>query len=86
MRVSKKARLQSWLRDKAPEEVTEAHFTGLLVDLAPVTESNLRRMLRDTGYPLQTIVRGVDQSSLHALRETLLALARAYEAGDRRAR
>ena len=78
---ARRAQLDAWLRERAPAEVTLAEFEELLRVLAPVSESDLRHLLRDSGAQLAPVVAGVDQSSLLALRETLSALAQCYECG-----
>ncbi len=52
--------------------------------LAPVSESYLRRLLRESGVPLDPLVEGVRQSSFEDLERTLLALAECDRAAARR--
>lgn len=79
---SKPARLDAWLRERAPVEVSLADFDELLAWLSPIAESDLRRMLRATGVALHPLVAGVDQDDLQTLRTTLLRLAEWYERGS----
>ena len=79
---SKAARLDAWLRERAPVEVSLADFDELLTLLRPVAESDLRRLLRATGAALHPLVAGVDQDDFHTLRATLLRLADWYERGN----
>lgn len=75
-----------------PERIGEAEWEELLRLLAPVSESYLRRLLRDlsrdSGVPLAPLIEGVRQESLAALEMSLLKLLAEYETGDpaRRAR
>lgn len=50
--------------------------------LHPIPESHLRHRLRESGANLHPLVKGVDQSSLPALRNSLQALAACYEEGS----
>ena len=76
---SKQAKLETWLRQRAPTQVELMDFDELLRLLAPITESTLRHRLRSTGVKLHPLVAGVDQDTLAALRDSLLALAGWYE-------
>ncbi len=51
---------------------------AIATHLAPITEDNLRRLLRETGLPLHPLVEGVWQDSPQTLVRTLIALARLY--------
>lgn len=51
-------------------------------ELKPVSESYLRKLLRECGAVLSPMVEGVRQSNLGALELSLLALLTEYEAGD----
>ena len=77
---SRKLRLARWLEERSPTLVELADFEELLRVLAPVNESTLRGLLRESGATLHPLVEGVDQSGFPALARTLLALASAYEA------
>lgn len=78
---AKKATLEAWLRERAPVEVVLSDFEELLRLLAPITESDLRHRLRETGAPLHPLVAGVDQTTYAALRSSLLRLSESYERG-----
>jgi len=54
----------------------------LHVDLAPVSGSYLRRLLRESGVPLSPLVEGVRQETFDALESSLLNLLNEYESGD----
>lgn len=85
-RRGKRTELDAYLEQSRPATITEARWAELLGRLAPVSESYLRRLLRETGLPLAPLVAGVRQDSLAALEGSLLDLgeeyARAREAGD----
>ena len=51
--------------------------------LAPISESYLRRLLRESGAPLASLIEGVRQESLDALEASLMKLLDEYETGDR---
>ena len=55
----------------------------LRAELAPISESYLRRLLRDSGAALSPLVEGVRQDDLTQLERTLLALEDEYAHGDR---
>lgn len=57
-----------------------AEWRELAKRLAPVSESYLRRLLRDSGVALYPSVEGVRQDSFEELERTLLALAAEYSA------
>jgi len=78
---SKQANLEAWLRERAPIPVELVDFDELLRLLAPISASSLRHRLRSTGAKLHPLVAGVDQDTLTALRDSLLALADWYEKG-----
>jgi hypothetical protein len=62
--------------------VDEAVWETLKRDLAPVSESYLRHLIKQSGRPMTPLVEGVNVSTPdHAVR-TLRALAAEYESGD----
>lgn len=69
------------------ERVDRAAFERLLADLAPISASRLRKLLRESGVPLAALVNGVRQENFAALATTLLdlhgELADARASGDR---
>lgn len=79
---SRKAQLEAWLRERAPVRIEPADFDELLGLLAPVSESALRRLLRNSATPLHPLAAGVNQDSFADLRDSLLALAAWYEQGN----
>jgi hypothetical protein len=82
MRNTKRARLAEWIGRQGPAVIGVAEFERLQEELAPISESYLRRLLRESGAPLAPMVEGVRQSNAGELELSLLALAREYEAGD----
>ena len=78
---SRQAKLEAWLAQRSPGEVGHADVEALLTELSPVTESDLRRLLRASGAQLHPFAAGVDQSDFPALLRSLLALADSYESG-----
>jgi len=80
-RPGRRAELELWLNRVKPEVVGEAEWTALLKDLAPVSESYLRKLLRESGVPLAPLVEGVRQDSLDRLETSLLTMLDEYEAG-----
>ena len=82
----KRADLLKWLERERPARIGEREWARLHVDLAPVSGSYLRRLLRDSGVPLAPLIEGVRQESFDALESSLLALLQEYEQGDASAR
>ena len=78
-RKSRKADLAAWLEEHKPERIGEAEFARILESLAPVSESYLRRLLRESGVPLAPMVEGIRQDSLESLERTIFALHAEYE-------
>ncbi len=75
--------LARWLERVRPQEVGEAEWDELRRELAPVSESYLRKLLRESGVPLAPLVEGVRQESLDALERSLLRMLAEYEGGGR---
>jgi DNA-binding GntR family transcriptional regulator len=84
---SVKQRLREYLAAEKPPAITEAVWTGLLMRLAPVSESYLRDLLRETGLPFDQPYAGIRQHTFeeleHSLREMHRVYADATAAGDR---
>lgn len=80
---SRKNRLGEWLSQKQPVVIGEEEWNALLAELAPISESYLRGLLRNSGVPLSPLVEGVKQDSFAELERTLLALAQVYASGSR---
>lgn len=86
-RPSVKGRLAEYLASRAAGPLTEEEFAHLLELLAPVSPSYLRRLLRQSGVPLEPLVEGVRQENAAELHRSLVALEQEYrrakESGDR---
>ena len=80
MRSTKRAKLALLIEGKT--RIDEEDFQHLLSELRPISESYLRKLLRESGVPLVPMVTGVHQSNLEELESTLLALLAEYETGD----
>ena len=78
----KRAELGRWLEREGCTLVGESEFDQLRLALAPVSESYLRRLLRDSGAALAPMIEGVRQGTLDELESTLIALLDEYEKGD----
>jgi hypothetical protein len=65
-----------------PAQIGEIEFAAIAEELAPVSESYLRRLVRESGVSLATMLEGVRQDSFESLERTLLALLDEYERGD----
>ena len=81
-RRGKRAELADWISGAHAAEIGEAHFSELREALAPVSESYLRKLLRESGAPLSAMVEGVRQSTLDELESSLLRMLEEYEQGD----
>jgi hypothetical protein len=79
----RRTELVRWLERTKPEEVGQAEWDELRRDLAPVSESYLRKLLRESGVPLAPLVEGVRQETLEALETSLLRMLAEYERGGR---
>jgi hypothetical protein len=75
----KRGKLQDWLAEHRPERIGEAEWAAILKELAPVSGSYLRRLLREADVELAPMIEGVRQEDFAALERTLLALASEYE-------
>ncbi len=79
---TKRADLQQWLERQHPPRIGEMEWAMLHVDLAPISGSHLRRLLRESGVPLAPLVEGVRQESFEALESSLLSFLQEYERSD----
>ena len=81
-RRGKSAELANWLEEHRPARIGEAEFAQLFTALAPVSESYLRKLVRECGVPLDAMVEGVRQTTFDDLEASLLNLLEEYEQGD----
>lgn len=82
MRSTIRAKLAGWIARQQPPQIGVKELEALKGELAPVSESYLRKLLRESGVPLAPMVDGVRQSNLDELESSLLALLAEYESGD----
>lgn len=84
---SAKQELREFLAERQPAAITESVWRELLERLAPVSESYLRELLRDTGLPFEQPYAGIRQHTFQELEQSLLEMLAVYEAaiasGDR---
>jgi hypothetical protein len=84
---SLKQQFREYLAAEQPARITESVWRGLLARLAPVSESYLRELLRDTGLPFDQPYAGIRQHTFEdleaSLREMLEVYGAANDAGDR---
>jgi hypothetical protein len=81
-RPTKKEDLREWLDRARPERIGEREFVEIAAALAPISESYLRKLLRESGIALAPVVEGVRQSNLTELESSLLLLLAEYDSGD----
>jgi len=79
---TKRDDLRRWLERQRPARIGEMEWAMLHVDLAPISGSHLRRLLRESGVPLAPLVEGVRQETFDALESSLLGMLGEYENGD----
>ncbi|HWQ54519.1 MAG TPA: hypothetical protein VN442_12615 [Bryobacteraceae bacterium] len=76
--ATKKRRLLEYLNARQPAGIGETEWNDLLRELAPVSESYLRELLRRTGLPFEQPWAGVRQKSFEELEQSLLELRQVY--------
>src|SRR5258706_15723819 len=85
--MTKKQRLAALLAGERLTEIGEPEWNRLLAELSPISESYLRRLLRETGVPIAQPFAGIAQSTLEQLERSLIDMEREYTrargAGDR---
>ena len=81
-RKGKSAELTRWLEENRPARIGEAEFAQLRTSLAPVSESYLRKLVRECGVPLDVMVEGVRQATFDDLEASLLKLLEEYQRSD----
>jgi hypothetical protein len=59
-----------------------AEWTALSAELNGISASYLRRLLRESGVPLDPLIEGVRQETFEALESSLLKLLAEYESGN----
>lgn len=73
-----KQRLREYLETRKPHRINELIWQEVLVHLAPVSESYLRDLLRDTELPFDQPYAGVRQHTLAELEESLREMLAVY--------
>jgi hypothetical protein len=77
---SVKQQVREYLAAERPAAITEAVWQDLLQRLAPVSDSYLRDLLRETGLPFEQPYAGVRQHTLEELEQSLREIERVYSA------
>ena len=80
-RPGKRAELAAWIERTQATRIGEAEYDALRRDLA-ISDSYLRKLLRESGAPLAPMVEGVRQGNLDELEASLMALLSEYQTGD----
>jgi hypothetical protein len=80
-RKGKAADLARWLEERRPARIGEAEFAELARALAPISESYLRKLVRQSDVPLDPMIAGVRQGNFDELEESLRLLLDEYERG-----
>jgi hypothetical protein len=75
---SVKQQLRDYLAAERPDTITEGVWQDLLQRFAPVSDSYLRDLLRETGLPFEQPYAGVRQHTFEELEQSLRALERVY--------
>jgi hypothetical protein len=75
---SVKQQLRSYMETEQPAAITEAVWHHLASRLAPVSESYLRDLLRDTGLPFEQPYAGIRQHTWEELEQTLREMHQVY--------
>ncbi len=73
-----KQELRDFLATERPPAITEAVWQDLLLRLAPVSESYLRDLLRDSGLPFEQPYAGVRQHTFDELETSLREMQQVY--------
>ena len=75
---SVKQRLRQYLADAQPAAITEAVWRELQTTLAPVSESYLRELLRQTALPFEQPFAGIRQHTFDELEQSLAEMLTVY--------
>jgi len=77
-----KQAFRDFLAERQPAAVTEAVWRELLDRLAPISESYLRELIRDTGLPFDQPYAGIRQHTLEELEQSLCEMLEVYRAAN----
>ena len=75
---SVKQQLRDYLSAERPATISETVWHGLLLRLAPVSESYLRDLLRETGLPFEQPYAGIRQHTFDELEQSLREMQNVY--------
>jgi hypothetical protein len=75
---SKRSLLQNYLDEANPGRIGEAELLEIRRRLAPISDSYLRQLLRESNRPLAPLIEGVRQESFDQLAASLIALSDFY--------
>jgi hypothetical protein len=75
---SAKQQLREYLEEQKPAAITESVWFQLREKLAPVSDSYLRDLLRETGLPFDQPYAGISQHTLDDLERSLLGMLEVY--------
>jgi hypothetical protein len=73
-----KQQFREYLAAERPVRITEGVWRDLLIRLAPVSETYLRELLRDTGLPFDQPFAGIRQHTLEELEGSLCEMLAVY--------
>jgi hypothetical protein len=71
---SKRTDLDEWLAVHRPAVIGVPERDSICAAIGPISQSYLKKLLRDSGYALAPLVEGVRQDNLEALEQSLLAM------------
>jgi hypothetical protein len=71
--------LRDYLEEQHPPAITEAVWRELLIILAPISESYLRDLLRQTELPFEQPYAGIRQHTLGELEQSLREMLSVYQ-------
>jgi hypothetical protein len=77
-----KQSFRDYLARERPQAVTGKVWMDLMLALAPVSESYLRELVRNSGLPFEQPYAGVRQHDFAELESSLFELLRVYEAAE----
>jgi hypothetical protein len=76
---SKKSLLSAWIENRGDRPIDLPALDDIRATLGKISESYLRKLLKESGAAMTPLVEGVSQESFEQLERTLLALAKEYE-------
>jgi hypothetical protein len=85
-KTSKKAVFDAFLNELGFTAIGEEENAQLARFLAPISESYLRSLVRESGLPLSPLVEGIRQDNFEELERTLRAMLTRYPSAPRETR